>query len=40
MKSETTKVEKINYKVLKKKSLLRVRKEAVSKVVIRVNHWF
>ena len=40
MKSENTKEEKINYKVKKKKSLLRTRKETVTKVIIRVNHWF
>jgi hypothetical protein len=38
MKSENMKEEKINYKIKKKKSLLRVRKETVTKVIIRVNH--
>lgn len=37
---ERTQEEKINYRVLKKKSLRKQRKEAVSKVTIKVNNWF
>lgn len=35
-----TKEEKINYKMVKKKSLLKKKKETVTKVHIRVNNWF
>ena len=40
MKNDTAKEEKINFRVVKKKSLRKKRKETVSKVVVRVNHWF
>jgi ribosomal protein S13 len=40
MKNETIKEEKINFRIVKKKSLVKKRKETVSKVVVRVNHWF
>lgn len=38
MKNETIKEEKINFRIVKKKSLVKKRKETVSKVVVRVNH--
>ena len=37
---EKTREEKINYKLVKKKSLRKKRKETVSKAKIRVNNWF
>ena len=37
---ENFKEEKINYKIIKKKSLRKKKKEAVSKVKIKVNNWF
>ena len=40
MLKENTKEEKINYKVLKKKSLRRKKKDTVSKVKIKINNWF
>ena len=37
---ENAKEEKINYKMIKKKSLRKQRKETVSKVKIQINNWF
>ena len=37
---EKTREEKINYRLIKKKSLRKERKDTVSKVKIRVNNWF
>lgn len=37
---EKTREEKINYKLVKKRSLRKKRKEAVSKVKVKVNNWF
>ena len=40
LEKANAKEEKINYKLIKKKSLLRKKKETVTKVRIRVNNWF
>ena len=40
LNKDQNKEEKINYKLIKKKSLLKKKKEAVSKEKIRVNNWF
>ncbi len=40
LQKSNAKEEKINYKLIKKKSLRRKKKEAVTKVRIRVNNWF
>lgn len=40
MKQKDFKEEKINYRLLKKKSMRKERKETVSKVIIRINNWF
>ena len=40
IEQENKKEEKINYKLVKKKSLRKQKKETVSTVRIRVNHWF
>lgn len=37
---EKTREEKINYKLIKKKSLRKKRKDTVSKVKVRINNWF
>lgn len=38
--NKKVKEEKINYKLLKKKSLRKERKETISRVIVRINHWF
>ena len=40
LNKQNVKEEKINYKLKKKKSLRRKKKEGVTKEVVRVNHWF
>ena len=40
LKAKDAKEEKINYKLIKRKSLRKVRKETVSKVKTRINNWF
>ena len=40
MQRKNVKEEKINYKLIKKKSFRKKKKEAVSKIVVRVNNWF
>ena len=40
IKRENTREEKINYKITQKKSFIVQKKEAVSTVKVRVNHWF
>lgn len=40
MKQKDYKEEKINYRLLKKKSLRKAKKETVSKVIVRINNWF
>ena len=40
LKKETEREEKINYKLIKKKSMRKQKKETVSKVKVKINHWF
>lgn len=40
IEQENAKEEKINYKLIKKKSLRKKKKDAVAKVKIKVNNWF
>lgn len=40
IQKENEREEKINYKLIKKKSMKKKKKDAVSKIKIRVNHWF
>lgn len=40
LEKENQKEEKINYKLIKKKSLRKQKKETVSKIKIKVNNWF
>jgi len=40
MKQKNFKEEKINYRIVKKKSLRTTRKETVSKVIVKINNWF
>ena len=40
LENENKKEEKINYKIIKKKSLRKQKKETVSKVKVKINNWF
>ena len=40
IQKENAKEEKINYKLIKKKSLRKEKKEPASKIKVRINHWF
>lgn len=40
IQKENEREEKINYKLIKKKTMKKKKKDAVSKVKIKINHWF
>ena len=40
LENKKAKEEKVNYKLLKRKSLRKQKKETISKVVVRINNWF